>query len=823
MTIVFCCILQKATAQKHVEIGTPGDTTTLQLMGLDNTNSLEWDNGNQVLRHHYNTYATKRDWMRLFLDSDNNQTNSAFSIFRDTAGVNGYDILPVVQFHLDGFDSWLNSGKFGLGTAAPSAMLHISAPAGTDPLRIQLDGTTKLRLFENGSLSLGINNTNISDNDVYIHHDLGIGINQPVERLDVNGAIRIGSNLSNSNGVIRYTGVDFQGYSGGQWKSLVSDADGDPANELQSITKVGTNVTLSQGGGTISVVDNDNLPNNELQSLSRSGTNVTLSTGGGTVSIADNDNSTSNEIQTLNLSGSLLSISGGNSVTIPTDASDRIVDSDGDTFVDAEYTGDDDRITVRLEGQTRGYLAKTATSDRTYLSFPNNGGNILIGATGSLTANSGSDNIYIGTSVGAFNQAGSDNVMIGDGVGALFNGQAQNVYVGKSVATGNGGDNNVTMGYQAGSTGNYSNAVVIGYQAGQHLANEKSVLIGYQAGQNLNSGSSFHPAVCIGYQAGNALTGVVGNTLIGHEAGKSIVDGQNTMIGQEAGHVATTSEHNTLVGYQAGMSMTSGDKNTLIGRQAGSAITTGYENTHVGWSGVNLTSGYANTFVGYQSGNGVTTGFRNTFVGMGAAPTSGGFDYSSGIGYATVVSANNQIRIGATNVTSIGGHTSWSNLSDGRYKSDVRETVPGLAFVRQLRPVTYNLDVIRLEEDLRGIDNSEMDSDYLQTLEEKQQIAYSGFIAQEVEQAAMAAGYDFSGVDAPKHEGDFYALRYAEFVVPLVKSVQELDATDSAMQQRMDNLEAQVALLTEQMASRDAALHALQAQVASLIENTPNR
>jgi hypothetical protein len=49
----------------------------------------------------------------------------------------------------------------------------------------------------------------------------------------------------------------------------------------------------------------------------------------------------------------------------------------------------------------------------------------------------------------------------------------------------------------------------------------------------------------------------------------------------------------------------------------------------------------------------------------------------------------------------------------------------------------------------------------------------SGFIAQEVEQAAQSIGYNFHGVDKPKNETTHYGLRYASFVVPLVKAVQE--------------------------------------------------
>ena len=59
-----------------------------------------------------------------------------------------------------------------------------------------------------------------------------------------------------------------------------------------------------------------------------------------------------------------------------------------------------------------------------------------------------------------------------------------------------------------------------------------------------------------------------------------------------------------------------------------------------------------------------------------------------------------------------------------------------------------------------------------QALRDKELIVYTGFIAQEVEDAAQSIGYDFSGVDKPQNDNDFYGLRYAEFTVPLVKAVQ---------------------------------------------------
>ncbi len=69
---------------------------------------------------------------------------------------------------------------------------------------------------------------------------------------------------------------------GGSFTDEINDADADPANELQTLSKNGLDVTLSQNGGTINIADNDNNPANELQQISKAGNTVTLSQGGGT-------------------------------------------------------------------------------------------------------------------------------------------------------------------------------------------------------------------------------------------------------------------------------------------------------------------------------------------------------------------------------------------------------------------------------------------------------------------------------------------------------------------------------------------------------------
>ncbi|MCK9270996.1 MAG: hypothetical protein WC271_12755 [Bacteroidales bacterium] len=64
---------------------------------------------------------------------------------------------------------------------------------------------------------------------------------------------------------------------------LTEELDGDPANEIQTLSQDGLDVTLSQGGGTISVADDDNDPANELQELTQYNYQVSMTQGGGSI------------------------------------------------------------------------------------------------------------------------------------------------------------------------------------------------------------------------------------------------------------------------------------------------------------------------------------------------------------------------------------------------------------------------------------------------------------------------------------------------------------------------------------------------------------
>jgi hypothetical protein len=122
----------------------------------------------------------------------------------------------------------------------------------------------------------------------------------------------------------------------------------------------------------------------------------------------------------------------------------------------------------------------------------------------------------------------------------------------------------------------------------------------------------------------------------------------------------------------------------------------------------------------------------------------------------------------------------------------------------QLRPVTYNYDVHKMDQ-LSGADGKiamldpESKKKYESAAAIKEHIKYSGFIAQEVESAANSVGYDFSGITKPQGENTIYGLSYDQFVVPLVKSVQEQQNMIDAQKALIEKLNARLDQLQKEM------------------------
>ncbi|MFH2094999.1 MAG: tail fiber domain-containing protein [Bacteroidota bacterium] len=317
----------------------------------------------------------------------------------------------------------------------------------------------------------------------------------------------------------------------------------------------------------------------------------------------------------------------------------------------------------------------------------------------------------------------------------------------------------------------------------------------------------------IGHQTGNSITSGLYNVFIGYEAGMNNTSGNyNYFMGYRAGYNTSSGYSNMFFGDSCGFANTTGYWNTAFGYKAMKAVTTGWNNTAVGVyalykntggdynTGIGLdalysnTTGNSNTAIGFNALLGLNGGNYNTAIGN-SAYSSGTYYYSSALGYNTSITASYQIRLGHSGITSIGGQVAWTALSDGRFKKDITNNVPGLDFILKLEPVTYHTDLGALSEFLHTPDSLrdfEIERERGLTLQ-------TGFIAQDVERAANELGYEFSGVDKPKNENDYYGLRYAEFTVPLVKSVQELNEKNELLELENANLKTELELIKKRL------------------------
>ena len=360
------------------------------------------------------------------------------------------------------------------------------------------------------------------------------------------------------------------------------------------------------------------------------------------------------------------------------------------------------------------------------------------------------------------NTTGNGNVAIGTGAIYHNTDRSNLVAVGDSALYNNGtgaGNNEAKYNTAVGSKALYSNTT--GFN---NTANGYNALYSNTTGFN----NSAYGSLSLYSNTSGWL-----NTAIGRSALYQNTTGfSNTAIGNGALFSNTTGDANVATGYAALSYNTTGDDNTAYGTVALASNTTGNNNSAFGEQTMySNTTGSGNTAVGRDALSENATGWFNTALGFSAFFHGTNYSYSTALGFDTNITASNQVRIGNSTVTSIGGYAAWTNLSDRRFKTDVQENVVGLPFIMKLRPVTYRLDLDAIAKFNHTPDSLRLPESEKRKAAELQ----TGFIAQEVEQAAQSVGYDFHGVDKPKNDNDYYGLRYAEFVVPLTKAVQELN------------------------------------------------
>lgn len=277
------------------------------------------------------------------------------------------------------------------------------------------------------------------------------------------------------------------------------------------------------------------------------------------------------------------------------------------------------------------------------------------------------------------------------------------------------------------------------------------------------------------------------NAFFGSSAGTANTGNYNVIMGTGAGVNKNTGDLNTLVGWLAGAATaptSSFNGNTFLGAQSGQN-STGGPNTFLGEkSGQANTTGTENLFAGNRSGITNTNGGRNTILGYFADVSAAGLQNATAIGYNTIVNASNKVRIGNATVSVIEGEVPFTNASDRRLKTEIKNLDAGLDFILKLKPVSYQM---------KGQDDKRTNW---------------GFIAQDIENIVGTTNAMLSiGGDRDRTLG----LRYTDFVAPLVKAVQE-------QQKKLENLQLALSEKEQQILQLERMVQSLKAENSQIDE-----
>ncbi len=386
--------------------------------------------------------------------------------------------------------------------------------------------------------------------------------------------------------------------------------------------------------------------------------------------------------------------------------------------------------------------------------------------------------IFCGLNAGSVNAA-ANTIAIGQGALQNTAAGAGNMAIGSNVMHSNIdviAVNNIGIGNSAlySNFSGYEN-VALGNQAlYSNIDGQYNVAIGNKALQN-NAGGSFNVALGTGTLVHNNGSGNIAINL--NALALNIAGWGNIAIGSGSMLKNTIGNYNIAIGTTSLNINIGGNNNVAVGRDAMALKHNGDNSVGVGWHSLLFdTSGYNLSAIGALSD--VTLPYLNN---------------SGAIGAGALVNDSNKIRVGNVTISVIEGQVPFSSPSDGRFKYNIEENIPGLAFIKKLKPVSYNFDTRKFDSYLMqnmpdSIRNERINQmDYSASMAKK----HSGFIAQEVEKVCADLGYDFDGlhIPSPGNNTDNYSLAYSQFIVPLVKAVQEQQLLIETLSKRIEQLE----------------------------------
>jgi trimeric autotransporter adhesin len=457
------------------------------------------------------------------------------------------------------------------------------------------------------------------------------------------------------------------------------------------------------------------------------------------------------------------------------------------------------------------------------------GGYSLFSNTASYNTATGSESM-LNNSIGTYNMAAGYSSLRNNTIGnhntacgsfAMFSntsGELNTAMGRNALAANETGSSNVAIGataLQNNSSGSSNIAI------GRYALNFNTVVNGLvavgdgalmNAGTGLTATSDGSANTAVGYNALHANTNGYRNTALGYETLWTNTEGErNTGIGYRALYDNISGNANTAIGPHTLGNNISGNTNSGLGFSCLGYNTTGSLNVALGYNALNHNNGNGNVGLGVFAMSLNETGIYNTGLGTGSSTSGFDFNYSTAIGYNSTVTGSNQMRLGNfTPTLTIGGFAPWSNYSDGRFKENINKDIPGLAFIRQLEPVSYTVNTKKLDEhvmqrmpDSIRFGRMQTDSAY----EASNQIRFTGFIAQDVEALASQLGFEFDGIHHPENETDHYTIAYSQFIMPLVKGMQEQQAMIETQYKQYQILSGKFDQLQQQLAELQSIIN----------------
>ena len=422
--------------------------------------------------------------------------------------------------------------------------------------------------------------------------------------------------------------------------------------------------------------------------------------------------------------------------------------------------------------------------------------NTFIGHQSGFNNDLGDGNTFVGHTSGYSNLGGYSNTFLGINSGYNNTGGNENTFVGRGSGYNNQtGSGNVFLGRQAGYNETGSNLLYIANSDTASpliwgdFANDSLQINGTLRITNIPQDATLS-RILVSDDDGAVHwrdAGTIGNDNLGnHQVIQDLVpDSDNTYNLGGNGNAYNSIYFDGALFINDTEFLHSRNGNIALGTNA-APVASGTQNVAIGEEALlENSSGSSNVGVGTGALRFNSTGVENTAIGNDAGVSQFGIgsrNNTTTIGNGARATFSNQVRIGNAAVTSIGGVVDWSVVSDGRFKNAIQEDVPGLAFIEKLRPVSYELDRQKLHTFLRG-GNSE-------NAPEEPSGRTTGFVAQEVAQLLDEQGYVFSGIERPKHEQDHYSISYAQFVVPLVKGMQEQQQIIRELREELEALKS---------------------------------